>query len=804
MSAADMDSTLDAPHAPLTPDGRLPPAILSNVPGTWAYDTVSRRLRESILSRVATDNADTLDADPRAAAAFAALDAELADAANVALRPIEDDGGPDVRYWNESLVDAWIGETWLDTPWLVSEFYFYRRILEALGYFGDGPGAGKDPFQRDKDAGLAACAEATKALAPKLNAFANGDGDDDAALATMRLFVLVSLWGNRMDLSIWPAAGATASGASGEAASSTRAAQAFEEALRAGEECLLWDDSAAAARAILEPGRDKIGMVVDNAGFELVCDLALADAIVIARDRQNERNDRNAPRAVVTLHVKAHPVFVSDAMSKDVRDTIDAMRASPDAATAATGKRWRGHVESGAWVIAPRFEWAQPQPFWELPRLARGALAEEHLVVIKGDANYRRLLGDRLWALDTPFGEVASYFPAPLLALRTLKAELGCGIPEAQARRAQATNPGTWQTDGKFGVVQYLPEPARQAHAANVAWRWDGAGSDARSRKELALVLAAIANACAALSARLAAAPLRASDSLGYAGDENRRNASGDAQKKLDVVANDFVRDALTECGAVRFYASEEEETIVELSSGGSFVVVCDPLDGSRNVDVGVPVGTIFGVYRVDETVFGEENHPEAQALRPGKELVAAGYANYSSSTGLVLAVAGGGAPTELDLTRGDVNSHGEFREARALACPKRGQLYSLNDARFDDWPEGLRRYVEDVRGGRSATGKKYSARYVCSLVTDFHRTLYQGGWCGNPRPHLRLVYECAPLAFVARAAGGRGSDGLGEILNRKPRETHERTPFFAGSVEDVDELESYGDVRQGEAEYAV
>lgn len=756
------------------------------------------------MSRVATDNADTLDADPRAAAAFAALDAELADAANVALRPIEDDGGPDVRYWNESLVDAWIGETWLDTPWLVSEFYFYRRILEALGYFGDGPGAGKDPFQRDKDAGLAACAEATKALAPKLNAFANGDGDDDAALATMRLFVLVSLWGNRMDLSIWPAAGATASGASGEAASSTRAAQAFEEALRAGEECLLWDDSAAAARAILEPGRDKIGMVVDNAGFELVCDLALADAIVIARDRQNERNDRNAPRAVVTLHVKAHPVFVSDAMSKDVRDTIDAMRASPDAATAATGKRWRGHVESGAWVIAPRFEWAQPQPFWELPRLARGALAEEHLVVIKGDANYRRLLGDRLWALDTPFGEVASYFPAPLLALRTLKAELGCGIPEAQARRAQATNPGTWQTDGKFGVVQYLPEPARQAHAANVAWRWDGAGSDARSRKELALVLVAIANACAALSARLAAAPLRASDSLGYAGDENRRNASGDAQKKLDVVANDFVRDALVECGAVRFYASEEEETIVELSSGGSFVVVCDPLDGSRNVDVGVPVGTIFGVYRVDETVFGEENHPEAQALRPGKELVAAGYANYSSSTGLVLAVAGGGAPTELDLTRGDANSHGEFREARALACPRRGQLYSLNDARFDDWPEGLRRYVEDARAGRGATGKKYSARYVCSLVTDFHRTLYQGGWCGNPRPHLRLVYECAPLAFVARAAGGRGSDGLGEILNRKPRDVHERTPFFAGSVEDVDELESYGDVRQGEAEYAV
>ena len=636
-----MNSTLDAPHAPLTSDGRLPPAILSNVPGTWAYDTVSRRLRESILSRVATDNADTLDADPRAAAAFAALDAELADAANVVLRSIEDDGGPDVRCWNESLVDAWIGKTWLDTPWLVSEFYFYRRVLEAIGYFGDGPGAGKDPFQRDKDAGLAACAEATKALAPKLNAFANEDSDDAASLATMRLFVLASLWGNRMDLSIWPAAGATASGASGEVASSTRAAEAFDEALRAGEECLLWDDSAAAARAILQTGRDKIGLVVDNAGFELVCDLALADAIVIARDKRNG-GDPRAPRVIVTLHVKAHPVFVSDAMSKDVRDTIEALRASPDAETAATGNRWRGHVESGAWIIAPRFEWAQPQPFWELPREARGVLAEERLVVIKGDANYRRLLGDRLWALDTPFCEVASYFPAPLLALRTLKAELGCGIPEAQAHRAEAENPGTWQTDGKFGVVQYLPAPARQAHVANVAWRWDGPGSDARSRKELALVLAAMANACAALSARLATAPLCASDSLGFANDATF-NASGDAQKKLDVVADGFVRDALTRCGAVRFYCSEEEETVLELSSGGSFVVVCDPLDGSRNVDVGVPVGTIFGVYCVDEALFGKENHPEAQALRPGKALVAAGYANYSSSTGLVLAVAGGG-----------------------------------------------------------------------------------------------------------------------------------------------------------------
>jgi|TARA_B110000259_G_scaffold76773_1_gene90030 fructose-1,6-bisphosphatase I len=800
MAAADMDSTLGAAQQDLltTPAGRLPPAILSNVPGTWAHDTVSRRLRESILSRIVADNAETLAADPAAAAAFAALDLELADAANVSLRAIEPDGGCDVPYWNDVILPPWIGKTWLDTPWLVSEFYFYRRVLAACGYFGQGPGSGKDPFQKDKDAGLAACVDATKSLAPKLNAFADESGDESATRAAMRLFVLVSLWGNRMDLSIWPAAdGVSASGASGASAasSSSRAAQAFDEALRAGEECLLWDDSVDAAHALVATGCDKVGIVVDNAGFELVCDLALADAIVVARVKTSSKSTTGV---VVTLHVKAHPTFVSDAMSKDVHATIYETCASTDKETSLMGKRWRKHVETGAWVIAPRFEWAQPQAFWDLPLEAVQALQNENLVILKGDANYRRLLGDRVWSLQTPFSEVAGYFPAPLLALRTLKAELGCGIPAEQEERAASENPGTWMTDGKFGVVQYLASPARQTAVANAAWRWDGPGSDATSRKDLALVLVAIANACAELRTRLSTAPLHAADSFGYV-DGATTNATGDKQKKLDVVANKLVRDALTECGAVRFYCSEEETSVIELTGGGKFVVVCDPLDGSRNVDVGVPVGTIFGVYLVKAGITNEQ-----QALRPGNELVAAGYCNYSSSTAFVVAIQGEGAPVELDLTRGSSNSHGDFMEARTLACPMRGQTYSLNDARFQDWPEGLRAYITDVRSGNGATKKQYSARYVCSLVTDFHRTLYIGGWCGNPRPHLRLVYECAPLAFVANAAGGRGSDGVADILCMTPKATHERTPFFVGSVEDIDELESYGDVQQAAAEYNV
>ncbi len=814
MGAPDFDSTQGLKNAPLTPDGILPPAILSNVPGTWAFDTVSRRLRESILSRIVADNAETLEADPNAAAAFKVLDAELSDAAHVTLRAIEPDGGPDVEHWNHNILPQWIGKTWLDTPWLTSEFYFYRRVLEAVGYFGDGPGAGVDPFQKDKDAGLAACVDATKALAPKLNAFAerqevkDKDKDENAVLATMRLFVLVSLWGNRMDLSIWPADGSSERGGAGAQSSSSRASNAFDEALSAGEECLLWDDSLAAANKILKQECDKVGIVVDNAGFELVCDLALADAIVVARDAMRDRVDArdtsiSKARVVVTLHVKSHPTFVSDAMSKDVHDTIQSMCASTDCETHTMGKRWQRHVSTGAWVIAPRFEWAQPQPFWDLPLEAREVLQQEKLVIIKGDANYRRLLGDRLWNLQTPFSDVACYFPTSVLALRTLKAELGCGIPTEQSERANTENPGTWMTCGKFGVVQYLERPGRQTDAANVAWRCskEKCCDDAPTRKELALVLVALANACSSLHERLANAPLNARATFGYV-ESNSTNSSGDTQKKLDVMANELVRTELAKSGAVKYYASEEEENVMELSSAGRFVVTCDPLDGSRNVDVGVPVGTIFGVYKVKEGNASDDDSDtfhSQQALRPGNDLVAAGYANYSSSTAFVVAVAGGGTPIELDLTH-----DGEFRYASELTCPKRGQIYSLNDARFNDWPDGLQKYITDVRTGAGVTGKKYSSRYVCSLVTDFHRTLYQGGWCGNPRPHLRLLYECVPLSFVARAAGARGSDGVGDILSKIPTALHERTPLFVGSAEDINELETYEDVQQEEAEYNV
>ena len=363
-------------------------------------------------------------------------------------------------------------------------------------------------------------------------------------------------------------------------------------------------------------------------------------------------------------------------------------------------------------------------------------------------------------------------------------------------RVAAVENEKDWMVTGKYGVVQYNARPARQYRVSS---QIDGcktfAGRDLPPVERLSLkkVLVALANASEELADALAVAPMRSSTLLGSVG--GAKNASGDSQQKLDVVANDIFKQHLAECGGVRYYASEEEATPACLNASGKFVVCIDPLDVSRNIACNVPVGSIFGVYRVRE-----DEDAVTNATQAGSEQVAAGYAHYSGATTLVLACGDDGPAIEYTLHEGNF----EVANAR-MSCPPRGQVYSLNDARFDDWPEGLKEYVTDVRNGRGDTKKQYSARYICSLVGDFHRTLIYGGWAGNPRPHLRVVYEAAPLAFVARAAGAASSYGLVDVLTKKPAELHQRSPLFLGSTEDIAELVRRGDVRQDDSKtYAV
>lgn len=125
------------------------------------------------------------------------------------------------------------------------------------------------------------------------------------------------------------------------------------------------------------------------------------------------------------------------------------------------------------------------------------------------------------------------------------------------------------------------------------------------------------------------------------------------------------------------------------------------------------------------------------------------------------------------------------------------GQIYSVNDARYFDWPSGLRKYIDTVRQGKGQTRKQYSARYICSLVADLHRTIMYGGIAMNPRSHLRLLYEANPLSYLVEQGGGKGTDGKRRILEINPIEIHQRLPLFLGSAADIAELVSYGDIQQ-------
>lgn len=438
-------NSTDAPAAPMptaTPRAALPPILRSDTPGTWAHDTMSRRVRTEILARVFRENIF----DPGTVSRLKALDTELANADVVPLSPIEEDGGPDVETWNSLLSEVLDKrETWLTAPWSIAEFYLYRRLMTALSYF-ESP---VDPFKMQKELGLTSALDSITMLAHRVNGVLN-----DALLLTthgrrkdFQGFALTALWGNRMDLSLWPVGGDGQNG-TGNQSSGDRAAEAFSNVLKHGQRMILANSMDQLCDYIEENFGKRMDIIVDNAGFELFCDLCLADYLVCS-----------GLASTVHVQLKAHPTFVSDAMAKDVTHTIKVLQSGKkergaDTAVSMLGDRWAQHVASGKWILTENFFWVQPQAMWDMPVELRKDLGDSALVFVKGDANYRRLLGDRDWELDTPFNDVLSYFPAPVCALRTLKAELGCGMDkEATARAAREDE--RWLVAGKYGVIQF-------------------------------------------------------------------------------------------------------------------------------------------------------------------------------------------------------------------------------------------------------------------------------------------------------------------------------------------------------------
>ncbi|KAI0332135.1 fructose-1,6-bisphosphatase [Cubamyces sp. BRFM 1775] len=271
---------------------------------------------------------------------------------------------------------------------------------------------------------------------------------------------------------------------------------------------------------------------------------------------------------------------------------------------------------------------------------------------------------------------------------------------------------------------------------------------------------------------------------VGLAGETN---VQGEEQKKLDVLSNDIMINSLRASGKCAVLVSEEleEAVVIEDRYKGKYCVVFDPLDGSSNIDAGVNIGTIFGIYHIAPGSKGTIS----DVLRPGSEMVAAGYTMYGSSANLVLSTGHGVNGYTLDAALGEfILTHPDIK------IPPRGKIYSFNEGNSMYFHEPVVKYLNSIK--YPANGKSpYSARYIGSMVADVHRTLLYGGIFGYPddkkskKGKLRLLYEAFPMAFLTEQAGGVATTGTKRILDIVPTNIHERCPVFLGSKEDVLDL---------------
>ena len=273
-----------------------------------------------------------------------------------------------------------------------------------------------------------------------------------------------------------------------------------------------------------------------------------------------------------------------------------------------------------------------------------------------------------------------------------------------------------------------------------------------------------------------------------------------------------MLKRALRFTGRLGVLASEEEDVPVSLDDSVNgqkivldetqkYVAVFDPLDGSSNVDAGIPTGTIIGIYEHDEAceidpdAVGDEYNEQmakclTNTLQPGTNLVAAAYCLYSSSTFFVLTLGNGVYMFTLD------EQLGEFVLSKPdVKIPETSSIISMNEANIDMWDEPLKNVVKGWRNGTGRSGKRFSSRYIGSMVGDVHRTLLYGGVFGypgdtkNPNGKLRLLYEGAPMSFIMEQAGGLSSTGRKRVMEINPEIVHQRVPIVMGSKNDIQEI---------------
>jgi len=308
---------------------------------------------------------------------------------------------------------------------------------------------------------------------------------------------------------------------------------------------------------------------------------------------------------------------------------------------------------------------------------------------------------------------------------------------------------------------------------------------------ELRLLLEVVARACKRISLAVSKGDL--AGIIGAAGSDN---VQGEAQQKLDVIANETLLEANEWGGHLAAMASEEMETFYQIPNRyprGEFLLLFDPLDGSSNIDVNVSIGTIFSVLRLPE---GVEEPTEEHFLQPGTKQLAAGYAVYGPSTLLVLTVGDGVARFTLDRETGSWTMTGNH-----LRIPEDTKEFAINASNMRHWEPPVKRYVDEMLAGKTGVrGKDFNMRWVASMVADVHRIITRGGVFMYPRDarepskpgKLRLMYEANPMSFLIEQAGGAATNGLQRMLEVQPRELHERVAVFLGSKNEVERVTRY------------
>ena len=383
----------------------LPPLIMTSEKGSFARETIEER-KPKIIERILSH----FDYNPAIREDLLSLKSELRDQ----IIQFLDEETSDQADWNKAL-EPWAEKTWLEIPWFLAETYFFRRVLQAVRYFQPGPWMGNDPYARLKE----------NEIAKGLGVF--NETFQPAKSATLEDFTSICyrvLWGNRGDLSNL---------------------DRFEINMDEQPDQIVIDDVESVFRYLKRKNHNKIAYILDNIGSELYFDLAMMDYLLLSGFAGS-----------ITCYLKNQPFYVSDAMPDDLFQTLERMSASDLSNVSMLAERISQAIRAGIISLeAPPF-FTSSAMYREMPEILRSQISKYDLTILKGDVNYRRLVGDRHWEPTTPVSKAAGYFPSSWVSFRTLKSELILGLSHETYSKLERESESDWLTNGQRGMITFL------------------------------------------------------------------------------------------------------------------------------------------------------------------------------------------------------------------------------------------------------------------------------------------------------------------------------------------------------------